>query len=100
MFSSLASGMFIVYRSKNSQAPSERHVRMRDHFCEVLAIHAFTCPTTITWRAYGAARTRNSEILRASSFSNGAATSITEMDLRVSFSIDVMATFEIPHGVI
>src|SRR5437764_12792012 len=102
MVSSARSGTFIVYAPR----PAKLH---RSDMCGcaiirvyVLGIHAFTCHGNHKRGAptYATGRTRNSGILRATNFSNAAATPITETDLRVSLSIDVMATFEIPHGVI
>src|SRR5438094_10544216 len=54
-FSSLRSGMFIVYRPKNSQALSERQARMRDHSCVGVSHSCIHMPRQLyIWRAYGA----------------------------------------------
>ena len=104
--------MFIAYRPRNRQAPSERHVQMLRQLN--IAPSCWRAPrrrrpniwdttTRVPPNRHCRLTTdqmRKSEILRAINFSNTTATSITEIDLPVSLSIEVMATFEIPHGVI
>src|SRR5205807_2706406 len=109
---SVRSGTFIVYPPKTSQAPSERYEQIalaaqyRNIMLEGAASSSpkhLDTPPRIPPNCHCrfiADQMRKSEILRETNSSHADVTPKTEIDLSVSLSIEVMATFEIPHGVI